>query len=533
MRNLATPMMAAVILALVGLGSVLDRVAPATAPTEPVAPAVDTVAGAWICAVGDTAEGSSLDLISVAPPAEGGNPSALAVTTFAEGEPRTRTSGRVFPNSAHVTSVEEGLGELGAVIRWRDVPAAVNRQWRVEAEGRPSGLVAGPCQSEASDRWVVPGLATAGGAQARVVLANPFGSAASVAIDLTTTGGILSPRRLENVVVPARSVVEILLNEHAPERADLGAIVSARSGRVVVEAVQSYDAAIGGVEGVSLVLAAPQPAEAWTVPALRTTEASPSWLWITNPSEQESAFTISLHGTSGGVVPEGFEELTLAPGTTQRVELVGLLEGDEETSAATVTVENGVPVVVSGATQFRADAEERSGITVSLGATGLDASWVVTPGAVSGRTVLLDLVNPSGSAASVDVALWTGTGLVRPEELAGMDLPAGGTAVVDVTPFLDGSEGPVALFATATAGEFVAGLRAFAPDGRRDAVAFTGVPAGRFRASPAAPEVRFAPTLPSRLGTSRGPASLDEVSVDDLTGDGIELPDDPAVERSP
>lgn len=534
MRNLATPIIAVVILALVGLGAVLDRVAPAPSASTPVAAAEDAVAGAWICAVGDTADGSTLDLVTVAPLAEGGVPAVLSISTFGDGRALDRESARVFPGSAVATPVDGGVADLGAVVRWREVPAAVHRQWRVEAEGRPSGLVSGPCQSETSERWVVPGLATAGGAQAELVLANPFGSAASVAIDLTTTDGVVSPRRLENVVVPARAVLSIPLNEHAPERSDLGAIVSTRSGRVVVEAVQTYDAAIGGVEGRSLVAAAPEPAENWTVPALSTSEATPSWLWVTNPSEQPSAFTISLHTPSGGVVPEGFEELTLAPGTTQRVDLVGLLEGEDATAAATVTVENAVPVVVSGATQFRAETEDRTGITVSLGAADLDASWVVAAGAAAGRTVLLDLVNPSGAAASVDVALWTGSGLVRPEELAGLSLPAGGTAVVDVTDSLGDAEGAAAVFANASEGELVAGLRAFASEGRRDAVAFVGVPSGRFRTPAGAPVVRFAPTLPARLGTSQGPALLDDVMVDDLGDDGPpELPVDPAVTPSP
>lgn len=527
MRGLTTAIMAAVILGLVALGIMLDRVA----PPEPLTgagstDAVTAIAGAWVCAAGETGEGSTLEVVAAAPSRDGGEPATLAATLFADGDVVARTPGQVFPDSAIPIAVEPGLAGVGAIVRWWDVPTVISREWRAELEGAPSGIVAGPCQSGSSERWIVPGLATAGGAQARLVLANPFDAAASVAVELTTPDGPVAPKRLENVVVPERSTIEIPLNEHAPEQPDLGAIVTTRSGRVVAEAVQTFDAAIGGIEGRSLVAAAAEGAETWTIPSIATGPDSASWIWITNPSDREAALLLSLHTPAGGFVPEGLEEVTIPAGSTRRVELVGLLDEKVKHAGASVISDNGVPVVVSTATQFSHDTEDRTGITVSLAAAELDPTWVMSPGGLAERTVLVDLVNPTGEETSAGISLWTGSGLVRPDELVEVRIPAGGSRRVDVTPFLGGTAGPVAIFVAAAEGELAAGVRTSSPEGRRDPVAFVGVPGGVFRTGAGAPSVRFAPTLPQRIGTASGPERASDPLLGEL-GDGDDDPDLP------
>ena len=545
MRVTVTVIMAALIGGLVALGFVLDSVVPDPELEEGGQPAAAATSGAWICTAGNTMGDSKLELIAAAPPDDGGEASTLRVIPFGSGRILERAPQQVFPRSAISIQAEPGRSDLAVLTRWWDVRAAVTRVWHVATQGGPNSLVTGPCQQRPAERWIVPGVATAGGAQSSVVIANPFTSAASVALDLTTPDGIVSPKRLENVVVPERSTVTISLNEHVPEQPDVGVIVRTRSGRVFVEAVQTFDAAIGGIEGTSLAAAAAQPAETWTVPSVALGGEASSWLWVTNPSDEPAALLLALHTREGGLVPEGLEEIIIDPGVTRRVDLVGLVgeatppapsEDGTETAtedatetatedatetatedvtelptetaiptqaAVTVSSDNGVPVVVSGATQYRADREERTGITLTLGAPQLDPSWILSPGVVADRT-LVDLVNPSAEAAVVDVSVWSGAGFERPEELTGLRVPPGGSLVVELD--TTGMPGPLTIFAAATEGQVVAGVRNFELEGRRNAVAFVGIPSRVFEVAAGAPTVELAPDLPTRLGTRLGPS---------------------------
>lgn len=526
MRSFVGLVLGAVIAGLVGLGFVLDRVVPPASDAPSADGPAAATAGAWVCAAGGTDEGSSVEVVAAAPPREGGAPATLAIAPFGDGSVLEREVTQVFPDSSLSTGVDDGISDVGVLARWWDVPAAVSRIWTIDTQGMPGGIVAGPCQSRPSSTWTVPGVATAGGAQSKLVLANPFQTAASVAIELTTPDGLIRPKRLENVVVPARSTTSISFNEHAPEQPDLGAIVRSRSGRVYAEAVQTFDAAIGGVEGTSLVAASAQPHESWTIPSVAVGADASSWLWVTNPSDEPAALLLTLHTPSGGLVPEGLEEVIIDPGTTQRIELVGLL--DEETSHAGVTVssDNGVPVVVAAATQFTAQEAQRTGITVALGTPALDDTWVLTAGPTEGRKLIIDLADPAADPATVDVAIWNGAGLARPEELQGLRVPAGGSRAVDVTEHLAEATGSVTVFVTTGEGQVAAGLRAYAVEGRRDAVAFIGVPASVFERSLENLTVDFAPELPVRIGTRLGPTEDDALLHEDVGADlGAVLPD--------
>lgn len=510
--RLATALLTIVIVGLVGLGTLLDGlIAPAASVAREAGP-VDVRSGGWTCATGDGRGLSELTVLAVSPPGEEGRPATLSAEVFGDGETVARESDQVFPGSAVARPVEVPGDDLGVFVRWWDVPAAVFRLWQVEETTAPSGRVVGPCRQRPSARWTVPGLATAGGAQATLVLANPFGSPAAVSIVLTTPEGPIAPRRLANVVVPERAVTEVLLNEHAPEHEDLGVLVETRSGRVVVEAVQTFDAAIGGIEGTSLVGAAPAPSEAWTVPWIGTAQGTSGWIWVTNPSDAPAAVTFALHSPAGGIVPEDVEELTLEPGQTRRVDLTGLVPPETPHTGVTVRSDNAVPIVVSGATRHANEDPARTGVTVTLGAPALDQRWVLATAATAGRQTVLDLANPEAEPAEVAVSVWTAEGLVRPSELSRLHVPAGGSRGIDVTELLAAAgDGPVAIFVDATVGAVAAGLRGSSIEGRREAVAFVGVPAGTFRTDGARAGGEYSPDLLNRLGTPLGPRPSEEL----------------------
>jgi hypothetical protein len=503
------------ILSLVGLGFGLDRVNPstATARPEPV-PAGAAVSGAWYCAVGDTAEGSVMRVIAAAPPREDDTPAEVAIDTFSDGVMARGVDLLVNPGSSARRDLSSELGDVGVAARWWEAPTAVSRSVFVRPTGGPEGYLEGPCEPEPSPQWIFPGLATAGGAQATLELANPFDTDASVAVAFTTPDGRIEPKLLENVVVPKRSTRSVLLNEHAPERSDVGVVVRTRSGRVVAEAIQTLNAAIGGVDGVSLVKAAARPAETWTVPWVEVAgEDVQSWVWVSNLEDRPAALVLTLHTAAGGIVPGISDELTIAPGETRRVDLGGMLPEGVSSAGVTIRSENSVPVTAAAVTEYLGTDPARTGIAVQLGAPSPDTSWVLTGGPTSGRDGLLHLVNPGSEAARVDVSIWSSDGERRPPELQGVTVSPGAMRTFDVTAQLPEQADDHTLFVTAREGSVVAGRHAYDRVGTRRLVANVGVPGSLWTGGQIVPPVDFAPSLTQRIGTDLGPQPDDPLDV--------------------
>lgn len=499
----------AAIVGLVALGIGLDRARPsaATAEPEPVS-AGAAVSGAWYCAAGDTADGAVMRVVAAAVARDDASSAEVIIDSFRGGVMARGLDVTVYPGSSARRELPPDLDDLGVAARWWGAPVAVSRSVLRRPTGGPEGYVEGPCQPEPSPRWVIPGLATAGGAQATLTLANPYDTDASVTVTFTTPDGPVEPTLLENVVVPKRSTRSVLLNEHAPERADLGVVVRTRSGRVVAEAVQTLSAAIGGVDAVSLVSAAATTSETWTVPWFELDdERVQSWLWVSNLEDRPAALVVSFHTEDGGVVPDTFDELTVAPGHTERIDLRSLLPDDVEHAGVTVRSENSVPVAAATATQYLGDDPPRTGMAIQLGAPAPDADWVLSGGPTAGRDLLLHLANPAAEPAVVDVSLWSAGGELRPEELQGLTVPAGALRRYDLTELLPEDSEDHTIFVAARQGSVVAGRRAHDRGGTLRLVATVGVPGALSSGGQLVPPVAYEPSLTQRLGTGLGPGA--------------------------
>lgn len=501
-------MPAIAVLLVIGLGYGIDRADPSQATTavEPVS-AGAAVSGAWYCAAGDTVEGGSdLKVIAAAPPREDEVAADVIIDSFRDRTTARGSDVKVNPSSSARREIPAGLSDVGIASRWWDSPAAVTRTVFMSTPGGPEGYIEGPCEPQPSPVWVVPGLATAGGAQAELVLANPFDSDASVAVTFTTPEGLIEPKLLENVVVPKRSVRKVVVNEHAPQRSDLGAVVRTRSGRIVTEGVQVLNAAIGGVNGRSLVKAAAEPAETWTIPwfAVDGDEVQ-SWLWVTNIADRPAALTLTFHGQAGGSVADTGEDLDLAPGETRRIDLNPLVPEGVSGGGVTVRSENSVPFVASGVTEFLGSDEARTGIAVQLGATAPADTWVLSGGATLGRDVRLHLANPGAVDAVVDVVVWSANGVVEPPALQGVRIPPGAWQSADLTAHLPEQADDHTVFVVAREGGVVASRTAEDRVGTRRFVAALGIPSTLWSGGQLVPGVGFSPSLTQRIGTSLGP----------------------------
>jgi hypothetical protein len=531
----------ALIVVPLGLVGVADLVVPTPDAIEdaPVATAgEEAISGRSVCAIGDTREGASAAVDLVRPAAEGEVPARAEVHASSGGDRELLPStSRLFPGAASRTTLEAGDDGVATDVAWQGAPVTVARSWRIEgSDDLPAGTAAGPCApTTATDRWTIPGLTTEGGHEARVRLANPHPTGATVALALLTPEGPDRPTRLSNISVAPGETVELSLNEFAPERPDLGVVVDVRSGRLAVEGVQLTREDIGGVDGVSLLQAARQPAESWTVPWVVDGDDFVSWLWVSNATDRSALVELTVHTPEGGAPATGLAEVQVPPGTVRRVDLRGTLpEGVE--SAAVTARSSGVPVTVGGTAELRAEEAEDTGFAVQLGAPAADEIWTVTGSGGSERSQQLRLVNPGSDPAVADVTVWNGSTASQPADLQGIEVPPGALITAPLTTTLDGATDWAATVRASSGALVVGQVGSGDETGPRHLVAALGAPSAWWRTGRDVPAVRSAPGTTQRLGTELGIEPVDplapageELDVDDPgLGEDAEVPPDTA-----
>jgi hypothetical protein len=395
--------------------------------------------------------------------------------------------------------LETDEGAIAA--RWFDGAVGLHRTWRLGGDDLPPGTVAGPCVSQIADRWLIPGMTTTGGNEARLRLANQHRSDATVEISFVTPEGVESPTVLQNITVQGRSTTEIEVNEHLPERDDLAAQVRVVSGRVAAEGYQLARQAIGDVDGASLLASTTAPSTQWTIPWVADVAGHQSWLWLLNPGQRPAPVELTMHTPDGGVVPDGLAEVTVAPGQLRRIDLRGTFPEGVGDAAVTVRSE-GEQVVASGAVRRSADEAESTGLAVQLGVVG-DERWLFAGGGLTDRAEQLRLVNPAGTPAVVDVVLWDGEQTLRPEELTGVEVPPGAMVTHELVDEL-GEVDSWAAMVEAREGEVVAGHVGRGGPGDLHLVAGPGIAGATLDRAGVALPARRDPGVSLRLGTELG-----------------------------
>jgi hypothetical protein len=465
---------------------------------DPAQVAAEHVGGSVTCPVGDGRDGTRASVSAIGPGAGEGGPGLVELGAFGDGTLSLNDATRLLPYTAERTTLDAD-GEIAAFAHFYDGPVAVHREWQLAGEeDLPPGIAAGPCVAGSSDRWLVPGMSTAGGHEARLRLANPYETDATVAIRLVTPEGPVEPTVLQNLTVQGRSTAEIEVNEHLPERDDVAAEIHVLNGRMVAEGYQLVRQAIGDVDGVSLLASAEQPSTEWTVPWVAHAEDRQSWLWLLNPGERPAPVELTLHGGDGGLVPDGLAEVTVEPGQLRRIDLRGTFP-DNLTSAAVTVRSDGAPVVASGVVRQEAGDAEDTGMAVQLGARP-DTDWVLAGGETTGRSNQVRLINPGSEPAVVDVVLYNGQEVGRLEALSGIEVGPGALVPVDLSSHL-GQVESWAAFVVASEGSVVAGHVGRGGEGSLDLVAGPAIPGAAWDRVGPAVVGRHLPGLTQRTGT--------------------------------
>jgi hypothetical protein len=357
------PGLVVVIGLLVG-GVVLDRdrepIEPVTTETVAPVPAVappDARSSTWFCAAATADEGGLADglvILSNTTP----DPKTAVISVF-EGGRQPIAGGE--PDDL----VREIDGQSSIDLRLADLaPESALVSIAVEVEGGgvivekvvsgPTGVARSACQTEGSADWVVPTGSTIPGARLQLVVFNPFPDDAVVDIDFVTEAGVRQPEDLQALHIPSQSSRLIEIADVVAAAETVSSFVRARRGRVITEAIQSFDGS-GDPTGLSIVSGAPAPAETWAFPGV-TPALGPARLVVVNPGETIIRADVEVWPSGAERFVEPFE-LTLRGGQNEIVDLtdVGRL-ADLDSFTLVVRSIDG-PRLVAGLEQRPAAAE--------------------------------------------------------------------------------------------------------------------------------------------------------------------------------
>ena len=221
-------------------------------------PAADVASSAWYCAAGtSTPDGAATETVVVASLARTDLQVTVTVMPGGDAAPAHDTM-RLAPGEEVSVPVADVLAtaEPGVIVETVGGPAAVSHV--LEHGG---DIAEEACTRTASDDWYFAAGTTVEGSNDDLVLFNPFGDDAIVDVSFVTDTGAQEPAALQALVVPRRSRITIPVQDSVFRQARVAAHVHARSGRIVAEQTQTFDAvAVEGVTRTGIALSAGAPA---------------------------------------------------------------------------------------------------------------------------------------------------------------------------------------------------------------------------------------------------------------------------------
>ena len=282
---------------LKGNNSAVDTTAGSTqlAETVPTASSPGAASSTWYCAAG-TAMGV-------------GDPAAIAEqVVIIANDSDTDASGNfsVIPDKGDRAATGfKVAAHSRQVIRVSDVLKAAWASVLVEVTGGevtvthelsgPSGRSLSGCASSPDSNWYFPAGTTRAGSRNLVAVFNPFPGEATVDLSFDTDDGVRTPQQFQGLVIPGSRVVVVDVAAVVTLRTHVATTVSARTGRVIVEQLQTTDGRDGTDIGLTAVLGGTAPSPVWVfadgAPAGSTVGESVS---IFNPGDSDTEVQVQV-----------------------------------------------------------------------------------------------------------------------------------------------------------------------------------------------------------------------------------------------
>jgi len=345
------------------------------------------------------------------------------------GDRRLTGTVTVFPDRGESRRTPIAIGPSGrASVRLTDVVSSPFASALIELDGGEAvaeAVVTGamgdsvsPCASSASSSWYFAEGVTTRDASEVLLALNPFPDDAVVDVVFSTEEGIVTPQALTGLLVRGQALTSINVGDFVQRRESVSVSLVARTGRLVVGRVQTFDGTIGR-KGISIGLGAAAPGPVWYFPEGLVADGQSERFHVYNPGRTEAQVELALVLDSGEAEP-----LRLTVPRESRLTVVAAEESripKGVAHAVTVRSLDGPEVVVERTIDGTAPSL-RTGVSIALGARLPARRWATAAGAADDTTDQWVVVqNPGERPASVTVTvladgspLLVGTAIVVP-----------------------------------------------------------------------------------------------------------------------
>lgn len=455
---------------------------PLAAPMAIAAPA-GALSSTWYCAAGTATTGGDADIsVTVANPGARALPTEVTVVSDTG---RSRSRIVTAPSHGQVRVLLRSILSarfVAALVEVRGGEVSVDR----EVSGR-QGYDAGPCASSSADHWYFAAGSTVRGAEEYLALFNPFPDDTSVDLTFVTEQGERSPRRLQAVPVPGRSLRIVHLNAERVNRHPLlAAQVIARSGRLVVDRLQLFSGigapvgspAAGGrpavaPRGLAVSAGVTRPVTSWAFPEGLKAPGTREQIVVSNPSDRDASLDVGV--TLDDPVRNGRLDPFPVPLPAHDVKVFDVTAQDTVPDnvghSITVHSSDGVPVVAEQVF-FGGPPWSHRGAVLTTGSALEAKRWLFASGdARRDTTDEVVVQNLSGRTIQVGVTVLGRADTVTDRRLAGIEVAALGRKTIRLDP-LNGPNLAVELRAS----EPVVAARALYRNGQPGVSISVGVP---------------------------------------------------------
>ena len=439
----------AMITALLVTGGVLDRTSDdagqaglnAVDVPVPMAAPASARSSAWYCSGATANPGGAADGTVVL--ANAGDRRLTAVVT-------------VFPSQGESRSTTVAVGPASrAAVRLADVASAPHASALVELDGGdavvemattgPLGDSVAACASSASDQWYFAEGRTTRDATQLLTLFNPFPEDAVVDFAFSSEEGQSTPQALTGLAVPGRSMTVVNVGEYVQRREGVASRISARTGRLVVHRLQSYDGS-GGRAGVSVTLGSASDGDLWYFPEGLVADGRGERFQVFNPSTEEAEVELVLTLDAGEAEP-----LRVTVPRESRVTVDAANEGRIPKGvghAVTVRATNGVAVVVERSIDAGSPAN-RTGVSHMPGGRLAASRWAAAAGQADDVVEeWLVVQNPGPRTESFSVSVLADGARLQLAGLQDVEVAAGARRAVRVADTVKRPATPVVVAAT-------------------------------------------------------------------------------------
>jgi hypothetical protein len=362
----------------------------------------DSVSTTWFCggtpALGASENGEYGGEVVLTNPTD--SPSSSIVSIFTIDRDPVVVAVEVDPRSQQIVDLDAVVSApyVSAMVEVDRPDVAVEQVSR-----HPAGDAVAACTTTTSDEWYVADGFTAAGSDFRLLVTNPYPTAAIIDVEISTAAGPRTPGELQGYVVPPASL-RVLNLEDAGFRDEPVVAVSLRAstGRVVVAKDQHFLG--GGRLGHLTALASPAVSDEWWFADGAFGPDVAERLVIFNPTEADVQADIVVLGVPDLEADYDSTALTVPSREVVVFDVAGIPGLAEGPHALLVTTWSGSSLVVERVVTRPAGQSVVSSALLGAQGDALAREWFVSITSTDGSQPSLVVLNVSPEPVTVEVA---------------------------------------------------------------------------------------------------------------------------------